>query len=267
MKNPPTISIVTPVYNGLPQIRRTLESLARQSVPFEHLVMDACSKDGTADVVREYTPRYGVTVVSERDEGLYDAIGKGFARTQGDVMAWLNAGDSYMPYTLSMVRRVFATHPEVDWITGVPAYYYESRDMVCMEPVVPAYSQSVIRRGWHNGYWLPHLQQESMFWRRSLWERAGAGELMRGRGATKGVAADYLLWRRFAEHARLHTVCTVLSTFAFAPGQISERLRKQYFLECGVKNPPDHPLRLTNYLWAFYSLLRVRASLREKNLK
>jgi cellulose synthase/poly-beta-1,6-N-acetylglucosamine synthase-like glycosyltransferase len=70
MNNPPTISIVTAFYNGMPQIRRTLESLRQQSVPFEHLVMDACSKDGTADAASEYVPHYNVTVISEKDEDI-----------------------------------------------------------------------------------------------------------------------------------------------------------------------------------------------------
>jgi glycosyltransferase involved in cell wall biosynthesis len=267
MNNPPTISIVTPVYNGMPQIRRTLESLRQQSVPFEHLVMDACSKDGTAETAREYTSQYNVTVISERDEGHFDAVSKGFARAKGDVLAWLNAGDAYMPYTLPLVQRVFATHPEIEWITGIPAYYYEDRDIACIEPVVPTYSRTVIRRGWHNGYWLPHLQQESMFWRRSLWDRSRATDLLKGQGRGKGYGIDYHLWRRFAEHARLHTVCSMLSSFAFTPGQITEKYRRQYFEECGVKNPPDHPFRPTNYLWAFYSFLKAPSTIKEKHLK
>ena len=261
------ISIVTPVYNGLPQIRRTLESLARQSVPFEHIVMDACSPDGTGAAASEYQGRYNLTVVSEPDEGFYDAIAKGFARTQGNVMAWLNAGDVYMPSTLSLVEWIFDTHPEVDWITGIPAYCYEEKDAVCTEPIIPVYSQAVIRRGWHNGYWLPHLQQESMFWRRSLWERAGGDELLRGKGRGKNYACDYHLWRRFARHARLHTVCSVLAAFASTKGQISEKFRRQYYQECGVANPPAYSLRLTYYAWAFYSFLRLPATIKGHHLK
>ncbi len=265
--HPMPISIVTPVYNGMPQIRRTLESMARQSVPFEHVVMDACSKDGTAEAVREFTPRYGVTVVSERDEGLYDAIAKGFARTQGDILAWLNAGDAYMPHTLSLVEWIFATHPEVEWISGIPAYSYEERDAVFTEPMIPVFSQVAIRRGWHNGHWLPHLEQESMFWRRSLWERAGGDALLRGKGRGKNYACDYHLWRHFARHARLRTVCSMLSSFTFTHGQISEKHREQYYAECGVTRPPAHSLRLPYYVWALYSFLRLPATIKGHHLK
>lgn len=261
------ISIVTPVYNGLPQIRRSLDSLARQSVPFEHLVMDACSPDGTAAVAGEYRSKYNLTVISEPDEGFYDAIAKGFARSRGDVMAWLNAGDVYLPYTLSLVEWVFATHPEVDWITGIPAYCDEARDAVCTEPLVPVYSQGAIRRGWHNGCRLPFLQQESMFWRRSLWERAGGDELLRGKGRGKNYACDYHLWRRFARHARLRTVCGVLAAFATTKGQISEKFRKQYYLECGVANPPAYSSRPAYYAWALYSFLRLPATIKKHHLE
>ncbi len=255
------ISIVTPVYNGHPQIRRTLESLARQTVPFEHLVMDACSKDETVAAVNEYAGRYAVRVNSEPDEGLYDAVSKGFDRTQGDVLAWLNAGDVYMPSTLAVVAEVFANYPEVDWITGIPGYLFEDRNVTFIEPVTPMYWQMAVRRGWHNGLWLPPLQQESMFWRRSLWERAGGAELLRGQGRGKGYGSDYKLWRRFARHARPRTVCSPLAAFAHAKGQISEKFRAQYFRDCGVNHVPKRCFRPTFYLWAFISFLRTRTAI------
>ncbi len=267
MADKPFISIVTPVYNGMPQIRRTLDSLQQQSVPFEHLVMDACSTDGTAVTVSEYKSRYNISLVSEPDHGLYDALSRGFARTKGDILAWLNAGDAYLPFTLALVERVFAMYPEVDWISGIPAYHFEESNIVCTTALIPVYSRMAVRRGWHNGRWLPFLQQESMFWRRSLWERAGAAELLRGQGRGKGYAMDYLLWRRFAQHARLRTVCSLLASFAFTKGQISEKFRRQYYLECGVANPPERPLGLTYGLWALYSFLNIPATIKAQHLK
>ncbi|HTH48195.1 MAG TPA: glycosyltransferase [Candidatus Limnocylindria bacterium] len=262
-----TISIVTPVYNGLPQIRRTLDSLARQSVPFEHLVMDACSPDGTGAVVKEYANSYDVTLSSERDEGVYDAVAKGFARTRGDILAWLNAGDVYMPFTLALVQWIFETYPDVDWITGIPGNYYEERDAICLDPFTPVYSQTAVRRGWHNGYWLSPLQQESSFWRRSLWDKAGGREVLLGKGRGKGYASDFQLWRRFAQHSRPRTVCSLLAAFAITKGQISETFRQQYYQECGVSSPPAHPVRLLHFLWAIYSFLNARDTIKGHHLK
>ncbi|HTH48194.1 MAG TPA: glycosyltransferase [Candidatus Limnocylindria bacterium] len=267
MTSKPTISIVTPVYNGMPQIHRTLEAMARQTVPFEHLVMDACSTDGTAAAVREYESRYNVRLVSEPDEGLFDAVSKGFGRTQGEILGWLAAGDFYTPYTLAVVQQVFAAYPDVEWITGIPGYFFEERGIVFSEPVAPVYLQEAVRRGWHNGLWLPTLQQESMFWRRSLWDRAGGAELLRGQGRGKGFASDYQLWRRFAEHARPATVCSPLAAFAHHPGQYSERFARQYLVECGVKGVPKRCFRPTFYLWLFYCLLRMRSCIKGHYLK
>jgi glycosyltransferase involved in cell wall biosynthesis len=228
------ISIITPVFNGKAHIGRTLDSLGRQTVPFEHLVMDAASPDGTAAIARGYASVYNVQVFSEPDEGHFDAVQKGFARAQGDILGWINAGDFYMPWTLAVVQRIFDDHPEVEWITGIPSWYYEDTGVAITTPFAPVYLQGLIRRGWYSSAKLGFLQQESMFWRRSLWERSGAQVLLKGQGKGKGYATDYWLWRRFAEHARLDTVSSVFSCFSISAGQITERLVKTYLAECGL---------------------------------
>ncbi len=261
-----SISIITPVYNGATAIRPTLDSLSRQTVPFEHIVMDAASKDGTPDVVREYQGQYNVSVISEPDEGHYDAVQKGFAKAKGDILGWINAGDFYLPWTLRTVERVFEKYPEVEWITGIPAINYSAQGLIALWVVAPVYSQTLIRRGWHNGRDLPHVQQESTFWRRSLWDRAGGATLLKGQGRGKGYATDFHLWRRFAEHAPLKTVSCQLAAFSIMPGQITERLRDRYFQECGVDRGYDHSLRFTTYLWIAYSFLRIPATIKAHHL-
>lgn len=252
------ITIVTPVFNGAQHIGRTLESLAAQPLPLDHLVMDACSTDETASVVATYAARYPVKLVSELDEGLYDAVQKGFARSLGDILAWLNAGDVYFPWTLTVVNEVFARHPEVDWITGVPFTRYATTGLATIDPFTPVYHQRAVRCGLHNGAHLPCLQQESMFWRRSLWERSNGAQVLKGQGRGKGYASDYKLWRRFAEFAELKTVCTVLAAFEVAPGQITDRHLAAYRRECGVDPSTIRPNRLCHRLWRLYSFLNLR---------
>jgi glycosyltransferase involved in cell wall biosynthesis len=251
------ISIITPVYNGEAHIASTLESLNRQKASFEHLVMDAASKDNTRKIAESYYGRYNLRVISEPDEGHFDAIQKGFSKTQGDVMAWLNAGDTYMPWTLSIVEKVFEKNPQIEWITGVMALFYEKANMLSISPTIPAYSRMAIKKGWHNGRWLPVIQQESTFWRRSLWEKSKGADLLRGQGRGKGYAMDYHLWKRFAEFAKLHTVCSVLAAFTISPGQISQRFRDEYFKECGVDSYRERPNALTRSLFGFYSFCKV----------
>lgn len=91
------ISIVTITYQAERTLQRTLDSVARQTYPhIEHLIVDGQSKDKTVDMARRYQEScsHEVTVVSEPDKGLYDAMNKGLRMAKGDYIVFLNAGDS-----------------------------------------------------------------------------------------------------------------------------------------------------------------------------
>jgi cellulose synthase/poly-beta-1,6-N-acetylglucosamine synthase-like glycosyltransferase len=252
------ISVITPVFNGADHIPRTLDSLAKQATSFEHIVMDACSTDDTLALVASFADRYALRVVSEPDEGLYDAVQKGFARSQGDILAWINAGDAYFPWTLHTVERIFAAYPSIEWITGLPCWLFEESGFFCSSPFAPVYFPSLIRRGWHDGCRLDFLQQESMFWRRSLWERSGGAEVLRGNGLRRGLASDYHLWRRFAAHSRLHTVCSPLAAFTVTRGQLSQTHRAVYYADMGVKEPVEKSNVWWMRLFRLYSTIQMR---------
>jgi glycosyltransferase involved in cell wall biosynthesis len=252
------ISVITPVFNGESSIRQTLDSLAAQRTDLEHVIMDAGSKDNTLSIIRGNQSRYKTRLVSEPDEGLYDAVQRGFQIATGDVLGWINAGDIYFEWTLQVVQTVFNLNPGVEWITGVPFTCYKTKGLSTLDPFCPVYSKRIIARGLHNGAHLPCLQQESMFWRRSLWERSNGAQVLKGQGRGKGYASDYKLWRRFAEFAELKTVCTVLAAFEVAPGQITDRHLAAYRRECGVDPSTIRPNRLCHRLWRLYSFLNLR---------
>lgn len=90
------ISIITATWNSGATIRDTMESVLRQTyTQIEHIIVDGGSKDNTMDIVRELEPRYGgrLRYISERDDGLYDAMNKGIAMATGDVIGILNSDD------------------------------------------------------------------------------------------------------------------------------------------------------------------------------
>jgi glycosyltransferase involved in cell wall biosynthesis len=95
MRAKPIISVITVCYNSAPTIERALQSVANQDWPhIEHILIDGASTDGTMDVVERF--RHGLTcVVSEPDDGIYDAMNKGLARATGEVICFLNADDQY----------------------------------------------------------------------------------------------------------------------------------------------------------------------------
>lgn len=109
-------SIITPTRNCLKNVKRCVGSIRGQSsVIYEHKIQDACSTDGTAEWLKA---QQDLDARSERDEGMYDAINRGWARSNGDILSWLNADEQYLPGTLAHVNKVFEENPDVDFAYG-----------------------------------------------------------------------------------------------------------------------------------------------------
>ncbi len=211
MSRQQTISLVTPSLNTAPFLRQTIQSVLSQRYPaLQYVIADGGSSDGSREIIAEYRSQLHA-VILEPDDGHADAINKGFARTSGDIMGWINSDDLLHQNSLATVDAIFAAFPEVDWITGNPTTAVDHQP-----------TRIKIRRGRNFTYqdflasdyeW---LQQESTFWRRSLWDRAG-GVL----DTQLRLAVDFDLWMRFFRHARLHTVEALLGAFRRRDGQRS----------------------------------------------
>ena len=105
-------SIVTPSFRNSQWLRLCIASVADQEgVQFEHIVQDACSDDGTQDWLPK-DPR--VKAFIEKDQGMYDAVNRGFRRSSGELLAYLNCDEQYLPGALKKVGDYFAAHPDVD---------------------------------------------------------------------------------------------------------------------------------------------------------
>src|SRR5204863_4103038 len=108
-------SIVTPSFNPSPWLPLCIASVADQGVEIEHIVQDAGSTDGTLDWLRD-DPR--VKTFVERDSGMYDAVNRGLRRASGDILAYLNCDEQYLPGSLDAVGAFFRSHPAVDVVFG-----------------------------------------------------------------------------------------------------------------------------------------------------
>lgn len=109
-------SVVTPVFNGMPQIRACIGSVRNQDgVRVQHCIQDAGSTDGSAQWAEAQTD---LDVRCEPDAGMYDAINRGWARSSGNILCWLNADEQYLPGTLRRVLDVFEKNPSVDVVYG-----------------------------------------------------------------------------------------------------------------------------------------------------
>jgi len=116
MKQRYDISVVTPSYNMLGYLRRCAASVADQGGgEYEHIVVDGASTDGTVEWLGGQS---GIRGISEPDEGMYDAVNKGFRMVGGEILAYLNCDEQYLPGTLEYVTRYFREHPGVDVVFG-----------------------------------------------------------------------------------------------------------------------------------------------------
>ncbi len=102
----------------LDYLKRCAASIADQEESaFEHIVVDGDSTDGTREWLRQ-NPYPRMRSISEKDNGMYDAINKGFKLAKGDILAYLNCDEQYLPGTLGFVNDYFQKHPQVDMIFG-----------------------------------------------------------------------------------------------------------------------------------------------------
>ncbi|WP_083783233.1 glycosyltransferase family 2 protein [Oceanicaulis sp. HTCC2633] len=216
---PPRISLVTPNYNGEKFLDTTVKSVIEQNYQnLDYVLVDGLSTDRSASIMELYRNNVSKIII-EADDGHADALNKGFAHTDGNIMGWINSDDVLLPGSLAIVARIFELYPEVEWITGLPSTCDESGNLTYVGPLKP-WSQARFLCGDH--LW---IQQESTFWRRSLWERAG------GLDTHWKVANDFDLWARFFRHASLHSVDTLLGCFRVRTGQRSIQHRALYMRE------------------------------------
>lgn len=209
----PKISIVTPNYNYADLIEATIRSILVQRYPdLEYIVIDDGSTDRSVEVVEPYRAQLAY-FEHHANQGQYPTINKGFAHASGDVLGWINSDDIYLPWTLRAVGTIFARHPEVDWVIGHPSRIHDGT-IHAMGKLTP-YPRELIREGFFHGGpgGVGWIQQESCFWRRTLWEKSGPLR------TDLRYAADYELWTRFARHADLYATTTVLGGFSVRGNQ------------------------------------------------
>lgn len=190
MPSLPLVSIITPSYNQAQYLEETIQSVLDQDYPhLEYLIVDGGSTDGSREIIERYS-QHLAWWVSEPDRGQTDAINKGFARARGEILAWLNSDDTYLPG---------AVREAVDWLGSLPkaGMVYGDANLIDENGQVigkfPARQTNYrrLRRGY------VHIPQQASFFRAHLWKQVGPLD------PSFYFAMDYDLWVRLARVSEL----------------------------------------------------------------
>lgn len=225
----PKISVITPSYNQVQFIERTIKSVITQCYPnVEYIVIDGGSNDGSLEVIKKYDEKISFWC-SETDNGQYSAIKKGFSAATGDILCWINSDDMLLPGALTKVASAFL-ESDADVVFGDIVYADQDGVEIKVMRNTP-----LIKIGYlyHAGY---GLSQPEVFWSREIYERVGGID---DRGQ---FSMDEDLFLRFIKAgARFKHIRYKLSVLRFHPasktstishvGQLeSSSLRQDLFL-------------------------------------
>lgn len=230
----PTFAIATPSYNQAAYLPATVSSVLDQpGVEIDYFVQDGGSKDGSVDwLENESAKNPRLRWVSERDSGQADAINRGLSKVNGEIMAWLNSDDVYAPGALQFVAAYFRDHPEIDVVYGHRLLIDADGHEIGRWIMPPHHDEALT--------YFDYIPQETVFWRRSLWEKSGAGL-----DATFQFALDWELLLRFRNSgAKMVRVPYFLACFRVheeqkTSSQIREVGKPEMLKIRGVADPND----------------------------
>ena len=229
MDSSPLISIVTPSFNQGRYLAETLQSLVDQAYPnLEVIIQDGGSTDGAVAVAEGFVRRYPAIfkLFVEKDHGQADALNRGFARTKGDVLGFLNSDDTLYPGCLQRVAREINPGRGRFIVFGRCLFTGESSPYVGVEHPAEYKSHFEFLAIWKRGY--NTMPQPSVFWHRQVWEKCG------GLNVSEHHALDYDLFCRFSARYDFHRVDELWSTYRMHPVSKSAQRTEAEVLDLSI---------------------------------
>lgn len=213
----PKISIVTVVYNNVQYIKNCVRSVLDQNYPkLEYIVIDGGSSDGTIQIIEKFKDRL-TYFVSEKDRGQTHALNKGFSKATGDVFAWINADEQYLPGTLWEVCDAFKNDPNLDFFFGNRIIINSRGEEIGRKKMSPMHPK------WHLLYKRHVLPTDASFWNERVHRLTG--ELDEVNFPRVGMDIDWLL-RLSVNVNKWKYTKKYLSKFTERPDRITKQHRK-----------------------------------------
>jgi glycosyltransferase involved in cell wall biosynthesis len=252
------VTVITPSYNQGHFIVRTINSILSQVFEgeLEYLVVDGGSNDNTVDILKEHNQE--LKYVSEKDEGLADAVNKGLRMATGDIIGWLNSDDLYYPGTIEKVVRYFTENPGCMWLYG-KCRIIDENDTEIYRNVTRYKNIMLARYSYSRLLTENYISQPAVFFRKSLMDEVG--ELRKD----LRFAMDYDLWLRFGKRFPASVLPQYLSGFRRHSASLSENYTLQQFQEqydvavshgANSRQRAIHKFNVKKILWG-YKVLSV----------
>ena len=183
------VSIITPSFNQANYLEQTLRSVLEQDYArIEYIVIDGGSTDGSVEIIRKYKDRFAYWV-SEKDNGQAEAINKGLVRAKGEIVAWLNSDDYYLPNTISEVVKAFEENPDILMVYG---------DVLAVDEQGQTINVLKYRQlSFEDLICFQIVGQPSVFFRRAALEKVGLLD------ASLHFLLDHHLWLRIAQQGKI----------------------------------------------------------------
>ena len=213
MNNIPKITIVTPVYNCAEYIEETIQSVLNQNYKnIEYIIVDGGSNDDTCKIIGKYSKKISF-FISEKDNGMYHALYKGFKIATGKYFSWLNADDLYFKDSISKTIELMEKN-NYQWINGISATLKGKK--IKLRPLY-YYPNIILKNRLMTPCLWGYIPQESTIFTKELYIKSG------GINQKLKYAGDFDLWSRFCKNSELISVNVPIGIFRKRNNQISEK--------------------------------------------
>jgi glycosyltransferase involved in cell wall biosynthesis len=208
----PKISIITPSFNQSVYLEETIKSVLNQEYPnLEYIIIDGMSVDGSIEIIRRYESSLTYWV-SEKDHGFAEAINKGLRIATGDIVAWLNSDDIYLPGTLQYVAEYFIENAKAAILTGGFQYTDPKGTKLWNSYGYFNRNELLVLTG--------NIGQPATFWRREVMDAIG----LLDENIKYQIDRDY--WIRIGSRFKFHRTKQLLATYRIHGESKSSRIRE-----------------------------------------